>query len=267
MNFNTYIINLKQDTKKWNNIVDLFTKTNLNIIRFNAINGKNADVELVEKHSIPYCKHFCPKSVLGCGLSHVLVAKYFLENDQNDFCLILEDDVIPLYENLTNEIHKCIDRMKGQSWDIIKVYCHGICSYDKEKMSIPSNILTSSTAAYILSKSGAEKINKLKVAWHIDKQFGASDLLIYLNTYPLFDSYFEDSSTSEKGYLMSFVPDYSPGNNVPPISYIFGLKIFYEPYTGIDIIGCHFLLCFVVSIVVFLLYYVVSSTYQDQNSN
>jgi len=239
-----------------------FNNTNLNIIRFDAIHGTsivNNDPELVNKHVNKFCKYFCPRAVIGCGMSHVLVAKYFLENDPNDFCLILEDDVKPLFTDLNSEVNRCVNMMAQQEldtqWDIIKVYCHGICSYDEESITIPSNLLTSSTAAYILSKTGAKKIANLKVAWHIDKQFGAGDLNVFLSTHPLFTSYFEDSSTSEKGYLMSFVPDLTFGDHDPPLNYIMGIKVLYEPLTGIDIIGCHIFLCVVLILVLVSLYY------------
>ena len=248
-------------------MVKEFNNTNLNIIRFDAIHGANVvdtNPELVDKHVNKFCKYLCPRAVIGCGMSHVLVARHFLENDPNDFCLVLEDDVKPLFTDLNSEVNRCVNMMVNQEqeqqqsdilWDIIKVYCHGICSYDKESVTIPNNLLTSSTAAYILSKTGAKKIANLKVAWHIDKQFGAGDLNVFLSTHPLFTSYFDDSSTSEKGYLMSFVPELTFGEHDPPLNYIMGIKVLYEPLTGIDIIGCHIFLCVVLILILLLVCY------------
>jgi GR25 family glycosyltransferase involved in LPS biosynthesis len=38
--FNTYVVNLKKDTKKWNQIQEDFRNTGIHLNRFNAIYGK-----------------------------------------------------------------------------------------------------------------------------------------------------------------------------------------------------------------------------------
>ncbi len=41
MYFNIYVINLKRDIKKWRQIVKHFKNINIDLIRFNAVDGKH----------------------------------------------------------------------------------------------------------------------------------------------------------------------------------------------------------------------------------
>ncbi len=108
--------------------------------------------EILKQNVTPFCMSYCPRPVIGCGLSHLLVAKQFLNNDLFDFCLILEDDVTPIYTNLNFEINKCVESMKNTDWDIIKVYYNGLCNYNTNNISILNKLFTGSIGAYILSK-------------------------------------------------------------------------------------------------------------------
>ena len=83
--FETYVINLQNDI---NNFYTLKKELNLRGIqpkRFNAIYGKNIkNLQKYNKYLSPYCKNFCPKSVIGCGLSHyILLEKIYLNYTKN----------------------------------------------------------------------------------------------------------------------------------------------------------------------------------------
>jgi GR25 family glycosyltransferase involved in LPS biosynthesis len=256
MHFNTYVINLKKDTAKWNAMKQKFKNTDIRLIRFNAIHGRDVSDEILRNNVSTFCRYFCPHAVIGCGLSHILLAGYFLEHDANDFCLILEDDVTPLYSDLKDKIHECLDEMKNKKWDIIKFYCNGFCGYDKNKIVEPNRYLTGGNGAYILSKQGAKSINEMKLTTHVDMHYNYSPLLIYLNKYPLFTSHVDNSTTSDSHPVTKYLFDYKINEYSPPIYWYLGEKIYHIPYFDFNITSCHIVI-FVLCGLFILAYYLV----------
>jgi len=264
MNFNTYVINLKNDTKKWDIMKKNFKSTDLHLIRFDAIDGKHISPEILEQYVAPLCRTFCSRSAIGCGVSHVILAEHFLEKDPFDFCLILEDDMIPLYTNLATKINQCVDQMKSVDWDIIKLYCSGMCFYNNKKITKTDKMKHRSTGAYLLSLKGAQKIAKFTVDDHIDKQFEYSNLSIYLNKYPLFETYFDYTSTSKTNSLMKYLFDFKITEHSPPFWYTLGMKQYYIPYIDTDITKLH-IICIVFLFIIMILYYITYGSKQSTN--
>ncbi len=105
-NFNTYVINLEQD---YSNFIDI--QNNLKslkydqVFRFEAINGssyiKNNN-HTYDDYITPFCRKFCTHSIIGIGLSHLLLAEHIYYNDLYEYSLILENDVIPILQNIKN---------------------------------------------------------------------------------------------------------------------------------------------------------------------
>jgi len=129
--FNTYVINLKHDKNKLNTIIDNLNKTGIKPIRFNAINGKERLTANNKTMVTTRCLDYCPYSAIGIGLSHINLAKQFYNSDPNNYCLILEDDATPLYNDIKKKINEIVNTYP-QDWDIIKLYCQGICNYYKK---------------------------------------------------------------------------------------------------------------------------------------
>jgi hypothetical protein len=165
--FETYIINLKQSTSRFQRTLEELTKANItDISHFNAIYGKQVDIQNTNKVS-PLCKLFCTENIIGCGLSHIQVAKLFFATNK-EFCLVVEDDIRILnHKTFKTDVLNLYNKYKHK--DIIRLFCQGVCQNN-------SGLFAGSTAAYILTKKGASIIKKWKVAYHIDVQFFLLDV-------------------------------------------------------------------------------------------
>lgn len=222
----------------------------MNFIRFNAVHGRNIDNKIINKYVRYSCNIFCPDSVIGCGLSHILLSNYFLNNDLNEFALILEDDAIPLYKNTKEQIINCVKKMNGVNWDIIKLYCQGICGYDDKTIKIPFRYFNGSTAAYLLSKNGAKKLSKFKLMTHIDIQQNIQHLEIYKSEYPLFKANFNNSSTSTRNNLIEWIFNLKIGKYNPPVYFFLEQKICRLPIINIKISVYHIIILIIILMII-----------------
>lgn len=71
----------------------------LNPIGFKGVNGKKDEYQ---EYVDPDCFASCPKAVIGCGLSHVLLARK-LYDEGTDIALVLEDDAYPIHVHIDFE--------------------------------------------------------------------------------------------------------------------------------------------------------------------
>lgn len=159
--FKTYIINLERSPDRLERTKNELKKANLtNIERFDAIDGsKHTDHSNVTS----LCKQICTKEMIGCALSHIELAKHFLDTmNGHEYCVVVEDDVRILNPStFASDVQRlyCAHNDK----DVIRLFCQGLC-YKKAR-------LAGSTAAYILTRQGANIIKDMKVSYHIDVQF------------------------------------------------------------------------------------------------
>jgi len=103
----TYIINLKEEIQNYYNVKNLLLKKNFkNIYRFNAIYGKKIDnLDYYDKYLHKLFKYFGPYGAIGSALSHYILLESIYDNALkqddnkllNNYVLILEDDVIPIF--------------------------------------------------------------------------------------------------------------------------------------------------------------------------
>ena len=160
MKIKTFYINLEDDKKKNELIINELNKTNLKYERFNAINGKKYDKKYDKKIS-KIGKLICNHKILGCSLSHVILNGY-ISTSNLDYALILEDDIkINMNNrNITKEVKKIIRKTNKETpeWDIIKLHYFG------------PYFLQGSMAAYIINKKSAKKISELNIIYHADIQ-------------------------------------------------------------------------------------------------
>lgn len=252
---NTYVINLKKDTEKWKNIVDAFKNTDLKLHRFDAIRGTEAPKHLKEKHVTSFCIKYCPRSVIGCGMSHILLAKYFLEHDPNEVCLILEDDVSPLYNNLIERLEKAVEtvKKKDKDWDMLKVYAQNY--YDTKNMS-KATIYNASTGAYILSRKGAQKMVDMKLYTHVDMQQYYANMKIYINNVFLFKTTYDFSSTSSSNTLLKKIFPQKIHNldHNPPVYWLMGINQIYIEELDLHITNFHTYVALVVIILLIMIF-------------
>ena len=206
--FNTYVINLKKDKKKWQLMKKNFKDTQLNLIRYDAYYGKYIDKELKKKLTNKFCNNFCTNSAVGCGVSHIKLNEYINNNDNNDFALICEDDIYPIVTNLKNKIIQLVENIPND-WDIIKLFHQGFCK-EKNKYEYKKGLLSKiypcgSTAAYLVSRKGSHKISNMKLGNHIDLQFRYNkNLKTYKSPIKFFNTDNSESSTAQKSFIDYF---------------------------------------------------------------
>ena len=153
---------------------------------FRGVDGKNARLEAPELTGL--CRKACTDKIIGVGIAHIRLAKHIVANETpGGVFLVLEDDVKAKYgaEETRYLIKTAVDQAPP-GWDIITLFCQGNChtSFNKEL----DRILHGSTAAYLLSWYGAQKLAKEKLVYHIDHQRNS----LGYNTYKgprVFDTY------------------------------------------------------------------------------
>jgi hypothetical protein len=160
-----FVINLDDYKENFEKQKPYLENLGLEVHRFKAING-NKDEHLQYKSYIhPVALEFTPKSVIGCGLSHLLLVKYITENFNDDYYLIMEDDAHPLEKyNNTKAFYAKINTTISEvsnidpNWDIINLHTDLKCTTTNN-----INILSGSAAAYLISKNITKKLLQYKI--------------------------------------------------------------------------------------------------------
>lgn len=230
-----YVINLKKNTDRLENINNIMNKYNLKYKKFNAIYGKEMTNDEINKNVNNFCKTIlCNKGIVGCAMSHITLWKQLINDNKSDKYLILEDDIndidIMQLNNLINYINN-----NNLEFNYINLYCGGpFCKKSLKKEIIINNnlklnesIFFFGTVGYIINKNGAKKlidmINKYKIIYHIDFTISFYKLLnrdfIYYNTnynlIKLNDNLNLDSSISMKHTtILSTVLNYMGLQNI-----------------------------------------------------
>ena len=177
-----YIISLKNSE----HLLGELAKHNISGTFIRGIDGKKLDNKELQKAVGKLYSSILPRSVIGCGLSHILAWREFLKTDK-DHIIIFEDDVIlePNFDELYTKAMENIPR----DFDILYLGCFG-CHSDSnfftvigDKLQLSSDnmkilnqyIKTPKIAlgahAYVISRKGAETlITQLdkKLYFHID---------------------------------------------------------------------------------------------------
>jgi hypothetical protein len=156
----TYVITLNKDLGEQGVAL---RNVGLNPILFHGIDSrKDEHLQYVDKIS-PLCLQTCPKSAIGCGLSHVLLAQKIYYTGAS-IALILEDDAYPKIDNLHEEISKTLNEVPDD-WEIIKLHCDIHCKDGQNRVGV-----NFSAAAYLINRKGMEIMMNTKVQRHIDSQ-------------------------------------------------------------------------------------------------
>jgi len=183
----TFIINLDKYINNFIYQKPILEKIGLKVERFRAINALENEHLKYKKYINNISLDFCPTSIIGCGLSHILLSE-FINEQQYEITLIMEDDAFPVYDkiNFNKLLNKTIEEISilDKDWDIIQL--HSDAPFPTYETYF-THILSGSTAAYLISKKGAEKMKNMKVSWHIDIQTSAnSKFKKYRSHYNLF---------------------------------------------------------------------------------
>uniref|UniRef100_A0A6C0CZS7 Glycosyl transferase family 25 domain-containing protein n=1 Tax=viral metagenome TaxID=1070528 RepID=A0A6C0CZS7_9ZZZZ len=177
-----YIISLK----KSEHLLTELAKYNVSGTFITGIDGKKLNKLELTKEVGSFYSTILPRSVIGCGLSHILAWREFLKTDK-EHIIIFEDDVI-LEPNFDELYTKAIENVP-RDFDILYLGCFG-CHSDRNFFTTIGDKLQLSTGpmqtvnqyiktpnialgahAYVISRRGAETLIRLldkKLYFHID---------------------------------------------------------------------------------------------------
>jgi GR25 family glycosyltransferase involved in LPS biosynthesis len=167
--FKTYVISLNQPTKLLNKL----HKCHLNPTLFMGTNGQTINNNVIQKYTTPFYSMFGPKSAIGCAISHISVWKDFLKSNEK-YAIIFEDDVIFNSNKFKEKILSYLSHTP-ENFDILYLGCFGSnpkntffnlimnilnksCKFSQINKHIIKPKVALATHAYILSKSGANKL-------------------------------------------------------------------------------------------------------------
>jgi len=146
------------------------TKNGFEAQLFHGVDGSKQTNLRTKKIVTPFARHFCTDKMLGCALSHIELAQQLVRAWPKfaQAVLVLEDDI--LVKDATPDGIASLASAASQ-WDILRLYCQGRCS-------ATGRFFSGSTAAYLLSYSGAVKQAQKRVVYHIDMQQCSPDLTL-----------------------------------------------------------------------------------------
>jgi len=248
---NILVINLDHDTAKWEATQKEFQSVGHNPTRISATYGKTMNTEERVQYTSPWCRWFCTDAIIGCGSSHLRCWEHMVQHNMN-WVLICEDDIV-LTDNFNEKMQTLLHRLETEQddWDMVYLYCIGLCTSSglisnletvstDEQMTLFRPTFPTSTASYLLSRRGAEKLIQLnqKVRFHIDIQIAFSTLFKGMNimaVYPYFvTTSYEDSATSSSdSFIVSRSLNFKPEPNHPTMAWNFSENIIHFP--GIDV--------------------------------
>ena len=263
-NFNTYVINLEKDKENWTTLQSSLQERGVDPIRFDAIYGKEIpDLSVYDDILTKKCKYTCPYSVIGSGLSHMILGNQIYAEDPNDHTLILEDDVIPEFTNKQQIID--IIKNKPKDCDVLLLYCHGLCNGKETYTQKEGRMIGGkygfpwfgSVAAYVMTKRALHYQRNKKVNAYADADLFTSDLNVYIYNGP---QVFSQPSLEENPSANSTT--FKPRKWDPILSDLFGMRNltilqllnfnqFRIPLLDIDITVVHII------ILVFVFFYVI----------
>ncbi|MHB1952239.1 MAG: glycosyltransferase family 25 protein [Sulfobacillus sp.] len=200
-------------------------------VRIRGILGKELSSESLETHVSPLYRRFCPRSAVGCALSHYKAWKTAIVNGDR-YAMICEDDVVfcPEFRKKFAAIWEVIPK----DFDLFYVGCF-VCARDYPTLrllsmsgndegtvasvnldGIPYQVRNPGSAllfhCYVVSGNGAEKlaslVEKYKVFNHIDaevQQFARHRLVKRYIVYPNLakQTSLEDDSSNNAGTFPS----------------------------------------------------------------
>ncbi len=218
-----FIINLKNKKDNYKRTINQLKKTNLeanNIYRYNALDGKK--VNLWNENINLFCKLFCTKKIIGCGLSHIMLYKK-LQKFDDEYFLILEDDIKIMPEiDYKKKIDNILNKFNNidKKWDVINLNNQGFFCKTYKKMQY----FCGSSASYLISKNGVKKFSNLKLGYHID----------FNRNSKIFNSYVGPDLFRTFEYISKFkMLNYEIGNK--SIIYWFNQHIFRAPILNVEI--------------------------------
>jgi hypothetical protein len=164
VDFNTYVINLPEQKERFETQSKSLMDIGIFPVRMRASKYDEISQDELDRHFKPAAQTLMPRTNIACCYSHLKTLENFVNNDQNEVALILEDDAYPKIPHA-----RALDdvlRKNGLAWDILSLHCDGLCPKATEEAKQHSG----SAAAYFVTKEGAEKLLKHKWSDHFDME-------------------------------------------------------------------------------------------------
>jgi len=181
-NLKSFTINLDDYKINYNKQAIELLKLGIVNERFSGVNALKDEhfKSSYKKYVSKFALNYTPKSVIGCALSHIMCCKYIYKNyiknrkthkqeNCENYFLIMEDDVFPLYEK--GEFYERLNKtlydiqILDANWEIIQLHSDGIMPTID---TYSTHIGSISAAAYLISKKAIKKTLKSKIYSHID---------------------------------------------------------------------------------------------------
>lgn len=169
--YKAYLITLNNPIEK----IEYLKNNGVYPIIVKGVNGKLMSEKEISDNVSNLYKNFGPKSAIGCAMSHLNTWKNFIENTNDEYAIIFEDDII-----LEKDFIKKLDIVLNNTpndFDVLYIGCFGceqnnnfnlfeyLCSLigmTSEHKKINNYISIPKTAfathSYILSRKGAKKL-------------------------------------------------------------------------------------------------------------
>lgn len=194
-----WVINLEKNKERLKRFMYFYNNSDINTMnlqRFNAIYGKNIDVEpyltphayktLLENERNQYrTKHYqLTRGAIGCYLSHTAIYKKLLQDQENDYYIIFEDDAA-LLPSINNKIKVALDNAP-MDWDMI-LFAPIMEVISDQTFLFKKYSSFWGLSAYIINKRGAKKFmdqfNKQKINMQIDSKMSFMCMHYQFNVY------------------------------------------------------------------------------------
>jgi GR25 family glycosyltransferase involved in LPS biosynthesis len=147
-------INLDRSQKRREHMEKILCQINIPNIRISAVDGKTEDFSYITKNN---CK---TNYETACTLSHIKAYSY-LKNITGNHFLVLEDDIsLSNLKYFNTDLESIIKN--SPDFDVLQIHKISIVNRNKINQLYNKKILeTWSTAAYVISKSGLNKLLKM----------------------------------------------------------------------------------------------------------
>ena len=173
---NIFVINLLKDKKRMKIVSQELNQYSIKFKRFDAVYGKNlSDKEIDDKVSLIGKNLLCHHSMVGCYLSHVNLWKQLINDENNDFYLIFEDDfVIKDFDSLSKLYNLYKENRINKDFLSVFVMHSDICVSKIEEIDgvkICKKIFPFTLTGYFITKKRAINLLKRlgdKIHYHID---------------------------------------------------------------------------------------------------
>ena len=197
---NVYIINIEKDQYKIDNIVTkVDDQKEVNLMKVNPMFIENRRNNHYLNGIYNLCNLFCPFKLNCYGITHLKLIENIFRNDESDYSLIFENNIIPIHSNLNDIVLKIIEN-SPPDWDIIRLYDkNNDGTYINETKEIYQRLGNKITNAYLIRKSGQEKILEYKFKNSVNRKL---KLNIYKSPIKIFETNIGEANRIYNGHRL-----------------------------------------------------------------